>query len=117
MNHEEFMAHCAELGSHCDQVINAKGAEYATDKDVLRNFKKAAAIAGCSVPKAVTGMMVKHTVSIFDMVEASFGCEKLGEYTLALWQEKLGDQINYLYLLYAAIKEDTANRTPSPKGA
>ena len=45
-------------------------------------------------------MMVKHTVSIFDMVESG------KPFDLALWDEKITDHINYLILIRAALVEN-----------
>lgn len=79
-------------------VLVVKAAEYATE-DRLANFKKAAHLRGCGVSQAISGMMVKHTVSVFDMVESG------KEYSLDLWDEKITDHINYLILLRAALVE------------
>lgn len=88
-------------------VLVVKAAEYATE-DVLSNFKKSAHLRGVELPQAVSGMMVKHTVSIYNMVES-------GEYfTLDLWDEKITDHINYLILLRATLVEHTEpNQEPS----
>jgi len=50
--------------------------------------------------QAVSGMMVKHTVSIFDMVE---GPNTFSEQT---WDEKITDHIIYLILLKAALLDE-----------
>lgn len=81
-------------------VLGVKRAEYATT-DVLSNFKKAAQLRHCSLPQAVLGMMAKHTVSVFDMVESG------REYPIEVWDEKITDHINYLILLRASLVEDT----------
>ena len=80
-------------------VLVVKAAEYATE-DKLANFKKVAHLRGCGLPQAVLGMMAKHTVSIFDMVESG------KPYNMALWDEKITDHINYLILLRAALVEN-----------
>lgn len=104
MNQEIFESLATKLLDHAAEVRGAKAKEYATNDDRLSNFRKAAALATVTMPEAVAGMMVKHTVSIYDMVNASFK-ETLGAYPESLWLEKLGDQINYLLLIYAAIIE------------
>lgn len=81
-------------------IMGVKAREYAHDEDRLSNFKKAAHLTGTSVPEAVAGMMVKHTVSIYDMIEGG------REYSIDTWEEKLTDHINYLILLKAAILEN-----------
>lgn len=81
-------------------ILGVKRAEYA-NVDVLANFKKTAHLRGCSVPQAVSGMLAKHTVSIFDMVESG------KEYPVEVWDEKITDHINYLILLRASLTEHT----------
>lgn len=80
-------------------VLVAKAAEYANE-DVLANFKKAAHLRGVGLPQAVLGMMAKHTVSVFDMVESG------KPFDLAVWDEKITDHINYLILIRAALVEN-----------
>jgi len=77
-------------------VLVVKAAEYATE-DRLANFKKAAVLRGCTVPQAISGMMVKHTVSVFDMVEGG------KEFPIEVWDEKITDHLNYLILLRASL--------------
>lgn len=52
------------------------------------------------MPQAISGMMAKHTVSIYDMVESGKPFE------LAQWDEKITDHICYLILLRAALVEN-----------
>ena len=54
--------------------------------------------------------MAKHTVSVYDMLR---GLEEGKSYPLELWDEKIGDSINYLLLLAAAVREVQADRTLS----
>lgn len=89
--------------SRVTDVLGSKQTEYANGKDVLRNFKQAAALTGETVEQALAGMMAKHTVSIYDMVAT-------GEhYTLEQWSEKITDHINYLILLKAILVERHQN--------
>lgn len=81
-------------------VLVNKAKEYATDGDRMHNFKIAAAIQGCSPKCALGGMMVKHTVSLYDMMNSN------QRYSKEMWEEKIGDHINYLILLRALL-EDT----------
>ena len=52
---------------------------------------------------ALAGMMCKHTVSIYDLIE---GYEAGRAIEPELWDEKIIDSINYLILLRAALYED-----------
>lgn len=83
----------------CLDVLLSKAGEYASDTDRLHNFKVAAEIQGISQQEAVAGMMAKHTTSVYDMVMSG------EEFSQAQWDEKIGDHINYLLLLYAVLAE------------
>ena len=50
------------------------------------------------MPQALVGMMTKHTVSVYDMVNGGQA------YASDKWDEKIGDLINYLLLLRVAVK-------------
>lgn len=80
-----------------------KAAEYADgfteDDDKLQNFRKAAHLQGVSMLEALGGMMAKHTVSIFDMLQQP------ERFPLEVWEEKITDHINYLVLLKAILAE------------
>lgn len=82
----------------CTQLLTTKGIEYATE-DKFHNFRVAAAATGVSMPEALAGMMVKHTVSIYDM------CKHSEDFTMDKWEEKITDHINYLLILKAMLKE------------
>ena len=79
-------------------VLVNKASEYATE-DRLHNFKVAAALEGKTQEQALAGMMAKHTVSVYDMAESGLA------YPIELWQEKITDHINYLFLLNAIVRE------------
>lgn len=79
-------------------VLISKAKEYATE-DRLHNFKAAAALEGKTPEQALAGMMAKHTVSVYDMAESGLA------YPIELWQEKITDHINYLFLLNAIVRE------------
>ena len=79
-------------------VLVYKAKEYATE-DRLHNFRVAAALEGKTPEQALAGMMAKHTVSVYDMAESGLA------YPIELWQEKITDHINYLFLLNAIVRE------------
>jgi hypothetical protein len=84
------------------EVLVKKADEYATD-DRLHNFRVAGAIQGVDSVTALAGMMAKHSVSIYDMIADT----SLGErFTLEMWEEKIGDHINYLLLLKALVVDE-----------
>lgn len=91
------------LNTQIQQTVDTlagKSKEYASDDDRLANFKRSAHLNHTTQPKAVTGMMSKHTVSVYDMVDDGKA------YAAAVWDEKIGDHINYLILLKAVLIEE-----------
>lgn len=99
MEHKEFEQLLEAQMQVCRQVLVVKAREYSTE-DRLHNFKVAAELQGISVTQAVAGMMAKHTVSVYDMVGSS------SSYSDDVWDEKITDHLNYLFLLRAAVKEE-----------
>ena len=86
----------------CKSVLCSKAEEYATD-DRLHNFKIAGELQKCTPVKALGGMMAKHTVSVYDLIE---DYEQGKTISQEMWAEKIGDSINYLLLLTALLEED-----------
>ena len=105
MNTETFNKVIREQIERCEATLCEKADEYATD-DRLHNFKVAAGLQDCLPTTALAGMMAKHTVSVYDMIR---GLEKGESYPIELWNEKIGDSINYLLLLAAAVREAQAD--------
>ena len=75
-----------------------KAKEYATE-DRLHNFRVAAVFQQCTVEQALFGFLTKHLVSLSDM------CKSGKKYHDEVWDEKIGDSINYLLLLRAVVAE------------
>ena len=86
----------------CKSVLCSKAEEYATD-DRLHNFKVAGELQKCTPVKALGGMMSKHTVSVYDLID---DYEQGKAISQEMWAEKIGDSINYLLLLTALLEED-----------
>lgn len=99
MIHTEFARVLEQRLNKTVAVLDAKNKEYASDVDKLYNFKRAAAMLGCSPEEALLGMLSKHLVSIIDMVQNKRDAD------YSIWSEKIGDAINYLILLEAIIIE------------
>ena len=102
MNNEMFNKVTEERIKTCIDVLCRKSDEYSTDRDRLRAFKVAGALQGGSDIKALGGMMCKHTVSIYDLIN---DFENGKNISIELWNEKIGDSINYLLLLNAMVVE------------
>ena len=99
MNDIEFIRIVENRFKNCLDILNIKKNEYARNNDRLSNFKEAAELLHCRPEQALIGMMVKHVVSIIDMVND----DKLPDQTVI--SEKTSDAINYLVLLEALFRE------------
>ncbi len=87
--------------ARCLETLQTKADEYATE-DRLHNFKVAAEIQNCTPITVLAGMMAKHTVSVYDLIQR----QEQGQFAeRSLWSEKIGDSINYLILLSALVQE------------
>lgn len=103
MKAEKFESIVNTMLEHCRSTLLAKAKEYATE-DRLHNFKQSAHMQQITPEQALGGMMSKHTISVYDMISET---DRPGEsFPLELWDEKIGDHINYLLLLRALVEED-----------
>ena len=102
MTGEKFEEVTGRRVQDCIEVLCKKANEYATT-DRLHNFKVAGELQNCTPIEALGGMMSKHTVSVYDLINDYESGKKI---PLSLWNEKIGDSINYLLLLNALIIEE-----------
>ena len=100
MTHETFESVMQEQLTLCTDILCKKSKEYSSQEDKLHNFKNAAGLQGVTQIQALSGMMAKHTISIYDM------CMSDKAFPVELWEEKITDSINYLLLLKAAVVEE-----------
>ena len=98
MQSKQFNTIVGNTLSHCTDTLCNKAKEYSTE-DRLHNFKVAASIQNITPIQALCGMMAKHTVSVYDMCQS-------GTYSSDMWDEKIGDSINYLLLLRALVQDN-----------
>lgn len=108
MNQEQFEEIFERTVDQCREVLVTKAREYASDGDRLHNFKKAAAMNGGTPEQALWGFLTKHLVSLSDMVSSG------KNFPDGVWDEKLGDSLNYLFLLRAQISETQQAQNPQP---
>ena len=101
MNTERFNEVLGSTINRCMDVLGVKSNEYATE-DRLHNFKVAAELQNCTPITALAGMMAKHTVSVYDLIQRQ---EQGIAISKEMWEEKIGDSINYLILLSALVEE------------
>lgn len=112
MNAETFNKHLAHMQTVTAETLIAKAKEYANDSDRLHNFKIAGPLQHRTPIGALGGMLAKHTISIYDMID---GVERGCAYSPDQWEEKIKDHINYLFLLWALINENIENGTAPEK--
>lgn len=103
MDQNDFERTAKELVDHCWQTLVVKGADHTKNGDRLHNFKAAARRRGIHPIEALTGMKLKHEVSIEDIRRDVVG--GAGVPTADKLLEKIGDDINYNILLYALLVE------------
>lgn len=112
MTNEEFESLKAELDAEVLSKLQNKAIEYVSiaqegeEVDRLSNFRIAAELRQTNMVDAVAGMMIKHTVSIYDLIDKFCFYEQ--NFPRATWLEKITDHIAYLYLLFAALHEEDA---------
>lgn len=107
MNYEDFETVFNNQVQRSQKVLLMKSGEYATPTDKLHNFKVAAALKGSSPVEALGGMMIKHIVSVYDLINRH---EAQADISRDLWDEKITDAINYLILLKACLVEEYSRK-------
>lgn len=98
----EYEKSIKEMISHCESVLIEKHREYATSDD-FHNFNVAAELQGITPLQALIGMMDKHVVSVHDYVNEHAEGRNI---TPEQWREKIGDNINYLLILWAMVSQE-----------
>ena len=112
MNEKDFNKIAEATMAWCMKTLCAKGDEYARGGDRLWNFKVAGRKLNCHPAEALAGMMVKHTVSVDDIID---GLAKGIVPPKELVAEKIGDSINYLLLLEGLVEEERQRREEVPE--
>lgn len=80
----------------CRVVLQSKSTEYAKNQNRYHNFDKAALRLDCTPEKALEGMMIKHFVSIQDIINDA---ENIHHAPPGVLNEKMTDMVNYIILL------------------
>lgn len=84
------------------QTLTIKAKEYARNDNRMHNFDRSASISGLIREKALWMFMVKHLVSVLDLID---DIEKGKLPKEEVLDEKIGDIINYFILLEASITD------------
>ena len=100
MDHETFKTIITQMQKDSLATLLEKNSGY-SNADPLHNFHQAAKLKGETTLKAIGGMMAKHTVSIYDLINKASE-EYVPE---EVWFEKIQDHLNYLLFLWAAVEE------------
>lgn len=104
MNTPDFNKVVEDQLNRIQNVLIKKAAEYNLDTDRLSVFKHAAAVSEETPEQALYGFMLKHIISVTDMINSG------GTYSEELWNEKITDICNYLILLQGLLR-DTGRMT------
>lgn len=112
MDHTTFKRLVINRLNCCNEVLTLKDKEYSSSEDRLHNFKQAGKSRNCTPVKALDGMMMKHIISFWDIVDRM---ENDSSYVppKELVAEKLGDMINYT-LLAEGLIEDRREELETP---
>lgn len=97
MNRTVFNEIVEKQIEHIRTTLIQKNKEYADTDNVHRNFIAAARKLGITPQKALQGMLIKHIVSVDDIIDGKT------TYNNAMLDEKIGDIINYYVLLKALL--------------
>ena len=107
MTTKELEAVFEEQVQRCREVLLIKGKEYTPDEaDRFSSFKSAAVLQHTTQANALLGMLSKHIISLYDM--SFVGTDR---YDMAVWDEKITDALNYLFILTAILKEEKQSET------
>ena len=99
MNQSTFEKLIIDRSLTIERTLVSKGEEYAPGSDnPFHNFDECAKINDITAEQALWGFMMKHFISIKDMVSSA------SAYSPEVIDEKIGDMINYLILLEGIMK-------------
>jgi hypothetical protein len=107
MKWEQQQALHAKLVEQERDLLNRKGAEYASDDDALDNFKRGAREIGIDPKQILWIYMSKHLSSIKSFIRKG---KVLSDEPIA---GRIADARNYLFLLQCLIDEDERTKDVS----
>ncbi len=107
MTHKDFDEISRKYGDIVNEKLTSKSKEYSTEEDKFHNFKKAGFFEQCTPEKALRGMLTKHIVSIYDIVDdIEAGNMRQSDEVV---EEKITDAEAYLRLLAGLVIERRRN--------
>lgn len=105
MTNEQFNKNIDLFINQVKATLQIKNNEYNLGNDRLDYFKRYAMIDKTTPQIAVKNCMMKHLISLLDMLKET---ENNKKFTKEMWLEKSIDLFNYLIILYS-INEETNN--------
>lgn len=100
MTREEYNKSIEAQLKRVKETLIKKNKEYSTDNSPLHNFHQSAKLLRVTPKENAFAFMVKHLISITDMLQSDI------DYPMKLWEEKLGDAKNYLFLIECLVEEE-----------
>jgi hypothetical protein len=101
MDSKTFMKLVEDFQDNDIKVLEEKEKEYSNDQDRLCQFYEIASVRGISPADALMGIAIKQLHSVIKMCKEEFP----SSFSISVWEEKITDSRNYLYLLQALIME------------
>jgi len=102
MTNKQFSEFFLNAVAMCRRTLDGKQVEYAKDDNRFYNFIRAGEGKRETPEKALWGMFYKHLVSLSDIIDAVESGDDVPE---NIYNEKLKDSINYLFLLWGMLAE------------
>lgn len=99
MNQERFEALVQEIREKSMDTLLKKNANYG-NADKLHNFRRGAALIGCTPAQAALGYMTKHMASLIDKIQNNDFSDRDD------FLEKIQDSINYLVFIWCCGNEE-----------
>lgn len=102
MKAEEFDKVLSARIDKINSSLKSKATEYASNNDRLYNFKEGAKVLRSNKFHTLLAYLTKHIVSVYDLAEKAGQGQATPK---PVYEEKIGDAINYLILLEAMLAE------------
>lgn len=100
MTREEYNKSIEAQLKRVKETLIKKNKEYSTDSSPLHNFHESAKLLRTTPKKCALAFVAKHLTSIIDMTQSDI------DHPIELWEEKLGDAKNYLFLIECLVQEE-----------
>ena len=104
MNQKEFEKIFSIIVGKCENILIERAKRYASDDNRLRNFYNVAKEQHLPVARIPTLFSAKQREAFNEALQDNVSC-----FTLDIWEEWVVDQINYLILTYAIVKQESEN--------